>query len=119
MDRNVMEAIADPLIHLVRNAVDHGLEPDAERVKSGKEAAGNIHLAARYVGSEIWVSVKDDGRGLQRERIIAKAKEKGLLKDRADDWPDKKVWDFDSFRIFHRRQGDQYFRPRRGHGRGQ
>jgi two-component system chemotaxis sensor kinase CheA len=94
MDRNVMEAIADPLIHLVRNAVDHGLEPAEERVKKNKESTGTVRLSARYVGSEIWISVADDGRGLQRDRIIAKAREKGLLEGDGTGLPDRKVWDF-------------------------
>ncbi len=93
MDRNVIEEIADPLIHILRNAVDHGLESETERECAGKEKTGNIHLCARYVGSEVWISVKDDGRGLSREKITDKARKLGLLNHDSDSMPDKAVWD--------------------------
>ena len=93
MDKNVIEQISDPLVHIIRNAIDHGLESPEQRAASGKIATGTIHLDARYEGSEIWISVKDDGAGLDRERILAKAVERRMIKpEGAGGIPDKEVW---------------------------
>ncbi len=92
MDKNVIEQISDPLVHIIRNAIDHGLEPAEARATAGKIAAGSIHLSARYEGSEIWISVKDDGAGLDRGRILAKAVEKGMVKGDPAAMADKDVW---------------------------
>ena len=73
LDRNVLEQIADPLMHLVRNAVDHGLELPAERVAAGKPAAGVVRFHAMQLGSEVIVAISDDGRGIDVERVRAKA----------------------------------------------
>lgn len=79
VDRRVTELIADPLVHMVRNAVDHGLESPAERRQRGKPETGTIRIEALHRSGEVWVTVSDDGRGLQREKILAKARERGLL----------------------------------------
>ncbi|MEO1696899.1 MAG: chemotaxis protein CheW [Planctomycetota bacterium] len=79
VDRNVVDKISDPLVHLVRNAIDHGLEPPDERQSLGKEAQGTVVLSARHQGGAIVISLQDDGRGLSRSKIIAKAAERGLL----------------------------------------
>ncbi|MFO0829240.1 MAG: chemotaxis protein CheA [Phycisphaerales bacterium] len=79
LDRNVVEAIADPLVHLIRNACDHGIECDADRVAAGKSVPGTITLRACHRGGMIVIEVSDDGRGLQREKILAKCKERGLV----------------------------------------
>ena len=79
MDKNVIEQISDPLVHILRNSLDHGLEAADKRAVSGKSATGGLWLEARYEGSEIWISVKDDGAGLNRDRILAKALERGLV----------------------------------------
>ncbi|MQL51561.1 chemotaxis protein CheA [Desulfofundulus thermobenzoicus] len=79
LDRNVIEVIGDPLIHLLRNAVDHGIEPPEERVRLGKPRAGRVLLKAAYVESHIVITLKDDGRGMDPERIRQKAVEKGLM----------------------------------------
>jgi two-component system, chemotaxis family, sensor kinase CheA len=93
MDKNVIEQISDPLVHIIRNAIDHGLESPERRAAAGKEPTGSLHLDARYEGSEIWISVKDDGAGLSRELILAKAVEKGMVKaDAAATMADKDVW---------------------------
>ena len=97
MDRTVIEQIADPLIHIIRNAIDHGLENAEERIKINKKETGNLYLAAKYVGSEVWISIRDDGRGLNREKILKKAKENGLIKEPSEALSDKKVWQI----IFH------------------
>lgn len=79
LDKSVLERIADPLTHLVRNCIDHGIELPAERVASGKAPSGTIHLHASHHGSLVRVEVRDDGAGLQRERIVATARERGLV----------------------------------------
>jgi two-component system chemotaxis sensor kinase CheA len=79
LDKTVIERLADPLIHLIRNSADHGLETPQERAAAGKPAAGRIILAARQAGAEVVITVKDDGRGVNRDRVRAKAEENGLL----------------------------------------
>ncbi len=81
MDRNVIEKVSDPLIHIIRNSIDHGIKE-----------AGSIHLSARYEGNEIWILIKDDGAGLSRSKILAKAQEQGLLKADAESLPDSDIW---------------------------
>jgi len=94
MDKNVIEQISDPLVHILRNAVDHGIEsPDARRA-AGKPENGTITMDAKYEGSEIWIRVKDDGGGLNREKIVAKAISKGLLKGDPSAIPDRDIWPY-------------------------
>ncbi|ACL65920.1 CheA signal transduction histidine kinase [Anaeromyxobacter dehalogenans 2CP-1] len=81
MDRSMVERIEDPLVHLVRNALDHGIEPEAERLAAGKAARSVLRLAAYHEGGSIVVELADDGRGLQRDRILRKARERGLVGD--------------------------------------
>ena len=81
LDKTLIEAIGDPLTHLVRNSADHGLEPPEERVAQGKSPKGTIRLHAYHDGGNICISVEDDGRGLNREKIIKKAVEKGIIAD--------------------------------------
>ncbi|MGS1079446.1 chemotaxis protein CheA [Pseudoxanthomonas beigongshangi] len=91
LDKGLIERIADPLVHLVRNAIDHGLEMPDTRRASGKEETGTITLAASHQGGHIVIEVSDDGRGLNRERILAKAAERGL--NVPDNPSDSQVWD--------------------------
>ncbi len=79
LDKTVIERLADPLIHLIRNAADHGLEAPEQRVAAGKSEAGRIHLAARQSGAEVVITITDDGRGVDRDRVRAKAEENGLI----------------------------------------
>ena len=79
LDRTVVEEIADPLVHMVRNSLDHGLEPSADRVTAGKPEAGTVHLKAYHQGSNIVIELSDDGRGIDPAKIHAKAIEKGLV----------------------------------------
>lgn len=79
LDKTVLERIGDPLVHLVRNSIDHGIEMPDERLKAGKSAAGTVHLEAFHRGSAIIVEVSDDGKGLDCERILAKARSRGLV----------------------------------------
>lgn len=82
LDKNLVEALADPLVHMVRNSVDHGIELPDERLRRGKPAAGHLCLSAQQEGDHILIVVSDDGAGMDAERIRSKAIEKGLL-DRA------------------------------------
>jgi two-component system chemotaxis sensor kinase CheA len=79
LDRNLIEEINDPLIHMIRNAVDHGIETPARREAQGKPAQGTIHLHAGHQGGNIVIEITDDGAGLNKERILAKGIEAGLL----------------------------------------
>ena len=79
LDRSVVDEIGDPLIHLIRNALDHGLEPPEERLASGKERCGTVVLSAAHEGNQIVISIKDNGRGIDPERVSRKALEKGLI----------------------------------------
>lgn len=78
VDKNVIEKLSDPLMHMIRNSMDHGLESPEERRQAGKPEIGTITLEARNVGSDVMIVVSDDGRGLDRDAIIRKAIEKGL-----------------------------------------
>ncbi|MHB1332855.1 MAG: chemotaxis protein CheA [Sulfuriferula sp.] len=90
LDKGLIERIVDPLTHLVRNSVDHGIEmPDARRA-AGKDEAGKLVLAAAHQGGNIVIEVSDDGGGLNRDRILAKAKQQGLPV--SDTMPDSEVW---------------------------
>ena len=79
LDRSVVDEIGDPLIHLIRNAMDHGLETPDERMQSGKARTGTLVLAAVHEGNQIIISIKDDGRGIDTDRVGRKAVEKGLI----------------------------------------
>ncbi|WP_434711424.1 chemotaxis protein CheA [Rhizobium sp. YTUHZ045] len=79
VDKTVIERLADPLVHLVRNSIDHGLETPADRLAAGKTEAGTVTLSARQAGGEVIISIKDDGRGINRERVRAKAESSGLI----------------------------------------
>jgi len=92
IDKKVMDRIGDPLVHLVRNAVDHGIEGREERLAAGKPAAGLVRLGAFQDGDHICIEVSDDGRGLDREAVLAKGLEKGLVRpEEADRLPDEQV----------------------------
>ncbi len=79
VDKSVIEKIGEPLTHMIRNAVDHGIEGAEERVAKGKPAQGNLKLSAEQKGARIFLRVADDGRGIDRERVLAKAVEKGIV----------------------------------------
>jgi two-component system chemotaxis sensor kinase CheA len=79
IDKLVADRLYDPLLHVVRNSADHGLEPPEEREAAGKTRAGRITLSATQVGSEVRIRVADDGRGLNRDRILSKARERGMF----------------------------------------
>lgn len=79
VDKTVIERLADPMVHLIRNACDHGLEPAEERLAAGKPAAGHVRLSAHQAGGEVLITIRDDGRGINRERVRAKAESQGLI----------------------------------------
>jgi len=79
LDKTVIERLADPLIHLIRNAADHGLETAEQRLAAGKSETGHVVLAARQSGAEVVITITDDGRGVDRVRVRAKAEENGLI----------------------------------------
>jgi two-component system, chemotaxis family, sensor kinase CheA len=79
IDKGICESIIDPLIHLIRNAIDHGIEPPADRIDRGKPAVGRVNLSAAYRGDRVVIEISDDGRGMDAERIGSKAVEKGLV----------------------------------------
>ncbi|KAF6241946.1 chemotaxis protein CheA, partial [Nitrosopumilus sp. b1] len=83
LDRTVLDAITDPLLHILRNCVDHGLETPQERTAAGKSPMGNIHISAYRVGDQIAIKIEDNGRGINLDRIKSKAVEKGIIS--ADD----------------------------------
>ena len=90
LDKGLVEKITDPLTHLVRNSCDHGVEMPAERIAAGKSETGTITLSASHQGGSIVIEVRDDGRGLSRTKILAKARERGL--DVSDQMSDAEVW---------------------------
>ncbi|BDU17878.1 chemotaxis protein CheA [Lysobacter auxotrophicus] len=95
LDKGVIEKIVDPLVHLVRNSIDHGLESPADRRAAGKDETGTISLNAQHQGGHIVIEITDDGRGLDRDRILRKAAERGL--PIGENPTDAQVWDL----VFH------------------
>ena len=79
LDRSLIDELGDPLMHIIRNSIDHGIEKPAERERKGKPATGNILLQAYQKGSEIIIEVEDDGAGINTEKVIEKAIEKGII----------------------------------------
>ena len=94
VDKNIIEHIGDPLMHIVRNSLDHGIEPAAKRKASGKPEKGTIRLEARNSGSEVWIIVEDDGAGLNKDRIMEKAKNQGLLRKAENEYTDREIFQF-------------------------
>jgi len=94
VDKNIIEHLSDPLIHLIRNAADHGIEPVEERAGKGKPATGKITLEARNEGGDVWIFVKDDGRGMDKKSILQKAKQKGLIKKPENELTEREIFSF-------------------------
>ncbi len=91
LDKTVIESIGDPLTHLVRNSADHGLEPPEERLDNNKPELGTIRLNAFHEGGNICITVEDDGRGLNRDKILAKAVKQGLIAEN-EKLSDDQIW---------------------------
>jgi two-component system chemotaxis sensor kinase CheA len=79
LDRTVVEALGDPLVHLIRNSLDHGLEPPADRVAAGKPQAGTLEISARHAGGNVVIEVRDDGRGIDPVKVGKRAVDRGLI----------------------------------------
>lgn len=96
VDKNIIEKISDPLMHLVRNSVDHGIETPQERLAAGKTEKGKVTLSAKTESGKVWIAVQDNGKGLDRQKILAKARKQGILDwAKADnDYTDKEVFQF-------------------------
>lgn len=96
MDKNIIDGLNEPLLHLVRNSLDHGIETPAERQKAGKPAQGRLTMHAYQSGNNIYLEVRDDGRGLNKEKILQKAKEAGLVRSEST-LTDDEIYSF----VFH------------------
>jgi two-component system chemotaxis sensor kinase CheA len=96
VDKNIIEHISDPLMHLVRNSVDHGIESKEERLAAGKTEKGKVTLSAKTESGKVWIGVSDNGAGLNREQIMAKARQQGLLEPGRPEssYTDKEVYQF-------------------------
>lgn len=94
VDKNIIDHISDPLMHLIRNSMDHGIEERQERVKLGKSPQGKVTLEARNEGGDVWLFVRDDGRGLNRNKILAKAREQGLVSKPEHELSDREIFSF-------------------------
>jgi two-component system, chemotaxis family, sensor kinase CheA len=88
LDRTVVDALGDPLVHLIRNSLDHGLEGPEERVAAGKPASGTLNLSARHAGGNVVIEVRDDGRGIDPVKVAQKAADRGLIPAEAVDTTD-------------------------------
>ncbi len=94
VDKNIIDNLSDPLMHLIRNAMDHGLEPSQERENAGKSPIGHITLEARNTGGDVLIIVSDDGRGLNRQKIIEKAIANGLTGKAESEITDREAYNF-------------------------
>jgi len=92
VDKNIIEHISDPLMHLVRNSIDHGIETMEDREIIGKPKAGKVTLEAKNSGSDVFIIVKDDGRGLNKEKILERARKNSLLTKPVDEMTDKDIY---------------------------
>ncbi|MCX7748121.1 MAG: chemotaxis protein CheA [Clostridia bacterium] len=94
VDKNIIEHISDPLMHLIRNSIDHGIESLEERRKAGKNEKGKITLEAKSEGGDVWIIIKDDGKGLDKEKILNKALANGLINKAVNELTDKEIYSF-------------------------
>ena len=119
LDKGILDSLAEPLMHLVRNAVDHGIEHAEERITAGKPARGTIYLNAYHQGTQVVIEVRDDGRGIDLAHIRQQAVEEGILKADEAAAPFRLRSSQPHFRAWfqHRRRSHRSLRPRRRHGR--
>ncbi|MEG6572772.1 chemotaxis protein CheA [[Clostridium] cellulosi] len=92
VDKNIIDHLSDPLMHLIRNAMDHGVESEEERIKKGKAPKARITLTAHNTGGDIMISVSDDGQGINKEKILKKAREQGLLTKPENEYTEKEIF---------------------------
>ena len=94
VDKNIIEHISDPIMHIIRNSIDHGIEMPEEREKAGKPAKGTVILQAKHSGSDVLIIIKDDGKGINREKVLDKARDNGLLRKPESEYTDKEIQQF-------------------------
>jgi two-component system chemotaxis sensor kinase CheA len=94
VDKNVIEHIADPLMHLIRNAIDHGIESQEERIQQGKKTTGTIVLQAENLGSDVQITVRDDGKGLNKDKILEKARNNRVISKPETELTDREIFSF-------------------------
>ena len=94
VDKNIIDHLSDPLMHLIRNAMDHGLESKEDRMAAGKSSKGNITLEAKNSGGDVLIIVRDDGMGLSRDKILNKARERGLVHKPEQELTDKEIFSY-------------------------
>ena len=92
VDKNIIDHLSDPLMHLIRNSMDHGVEPEEERLKAGKAKKARITLTAQNTGGDVMITVSDDGRGLDKAKILKKARENGMLTKPEKNMTDKEIY---------------------------
>ncbi len=118
LDKTVIDQLGDPLMHLIRNSMDHGIESAVIRAARGKRATATIHLSARHSGASVLIGVSDDGNGIDAEAVRKRAVEKGLVAAEARAYRGRDLCAALPARILDRQDGDRCLRPRGGHGRG-
>jgi two-component system chemotaxis sensor kinase CheA len=94
VDKNIIEHLSDPIMHLIRNAIDHGIENAEERIAQGKSVTGQIQLEAKSEGGDVWITIRDDGGGLNREKILQTALEHGLVNKMETELSDQEIYEF-------------------------
>jgi two-component system chemotaxis sensor kinase CheA len=92
VDKTILDALGDPIMHLVRNAMDHAIETPSEREQAGKSPVGHITLSAQNVGGDVIISVSDDGHGLDPVKILAKARSNGILRKPESEYSEKEIY---------------------------
>jgi two-component system chemotaxis sensor kinase CheA len=98
-------------MHLIRNAIDHGIESPEERVKQGKARSGKILLEAKSEGGDVWISVKDDGAGLNKEKIMQRIEKMGLMAKLDQDFSVRDIYNISVNRVFLRKTSERVLRP--------
>ena len=94
VDKNIIEHIADPLMHIIRNSVDHGIEQPDVRLRNGKQEQGTVTLEAKNSGGDVLIIIKDDGAGFNKEKILEKARRNGMLVKPEEEYTDKEIYQF-------------------------
>lgn len=92
VDKTIIEILTDPLVHMIRNSIDHGIENPHDRILNGKPETGTVRLSASHEEGEVWIVIEDDGKGLSKEKILAKASKLGLIGDDVSELSDKDAY---------------------------
>ncbi|MCB1190078.1 MAG: chemotaxis protein CheA [Leptospiraceae bacterium] len=94
IDKSLVDLLLDPIIHIIRNAIDHGIEPPNERLQKGKSEHGNILIQASQSANEVKIAIKDDGRGINKSKVLEKALKNNLIDKQNKDYSDKEIYEF-------------------------